>query len=309
MIEPPAPSPQVAAYLASLPALPPAWTPPIEARRSEQKTLILARSGPPQEVAYVEDVDAGGVRARLYQPAGGETAVFVWFHGGGWMFNDIDTYDPLTRAFANAAGSAVLAVDYRRAPEHRFPAALDDAWSAVRWAEARFDHTAIGGDSAGANLAAAVTLRAREASMEVVLQVLAYPILDYRVDTDAYYRHRERYEDFAGIAGYGATFQDGIRWLWTQYLANPAQQTNPEAVPLQASSLAGVAPALILTAEHDILRPEGEEYAKRLAEAGVLVELREFSGQIHGFLDGLGVLEDAVVAVEEIGAALRKSCP
>ena len=297
----PRPTDEVLNYLSTRPNLPPAWQPPLEERRKEQRALILRDSGTPQPVAKVEDVEANGVPARLYRPNGGETAAFVWLHGGGWILHDNDTYDPLARALANASSTAVLSVDYRRAPEHRFPAAVDDAWSAVRWAAAHFDHVAVGGDSAGANLAAAVSLRAREARSTLAVQVLVYPILDYRVDSDAYYQHRERYADFAGIAGYGASFHDGIRWLWAQYLKRPDERTNPEAAPLRADSLAGVAPALIITAEHDILRSEAEEYADRLRRAGVFVRSVEFPGQVHGFLDALAVLEDAVAAVGLIG--------
>lgn len=304
---PPRPAAEVENYLASAPALPPPWQPPLEERRKEQSKAILRNSGQLQSVADTEDVDADGIPTRIYRPSGDERTAFVWLHGGGWVFHDIETYDPLARALASASGAAVVSVDYRRPPEHPFPAAVNDAATAVKWAAEEYETVAVGGDSAGANLAAVASQRARDERIDVALQVLAYPILDYRVESDGYRRHVERYKVFARIDDYGAAYHDAIKWLWDQYVSNPIERTDPNCSPLRALSVEGVAPAFIITAEHDILRPEAEEYARRLAAEGVLVELYEFKGQVHGFLDALGILQDARLAVNMIGERLRES--
>lgn len=301
----PRPSPEVASYLASAPTLPPPWQPPLTDRRREQHDAVLRNSGRLETVADIEEVAARGVHARIYRPHGHERAAFVWLHGGGWVFHDADTYDPLARALANASGAALVSVDYRRPPEHPFPAAVNDASAALRWATQQYGLVAIGGDSAGANLAAAAALRARDESINLALQVLAYPILDYRVESESYRRYVEDYSHFAGIDEYGASYRDAITWMWDQYLPSPAERANPEAAPLLTTSLADVTPAFIITAEHDILRPEAEEYARRLEAEGVPVELQQFNGQVHGFLDALGVLRDARTVVNAIGARIH----
>lgn len=303
----PPPTLEVARYLASAAALPPPWQPPLADRRKEQSDAVLRNSGPLQDVSETEEIDACGVRARVYRPHKNERAALVWLHGGGWVFHDIDTYDPLARAIAATSNAAVVSVEYRRPPEQRFPAAVDDASAALRWALGQYARVAIGGDSAGANLAAAAALSARDDGLDVALQVLVYPMLDYRVDTDSYRRHVENYTDFAGVDNYGAAYRDAIKWMWDQYLPSPLDRANPKAAPLRAESLAGAAPAFIITAEHDILRPEAEEYAGRLDSEGLLVELYEFKGQVHGFLDALGVLHDARRAIHMMAGRLRES--
>ena len=206
-----------------------------------------------------------GVPARLYRPVGGERDVLVWFHGSAWMIGDLDFCDPVVRRLTNRARCAVLSVDYRLAPEHPFPAAIDDAWAATVWASERFRSVAVGGDSAGGNLAAAVALRARDHGIELALQVLVYPVLDNAaVESQSYADYRQRYRGFIGDPGFGDRHADGVRYIWEVYVPDPAQRLHPDASPMQAASLRGVAPALILTAEHDILRGEAEAYARRL---------------------------------------------
>ncbi len=300
---------QAIAYLAALPRWPPLWDPPLEARRRERKQRVLRDSGKPQPVASVEEVEAAGVPGRLYQPfgngLGGGHDVLVWFHGGGWVLHDVATFDPLARALANAAGCAVLSVDYRLAPEHPFPAGLQDCWSATCWAGDRFNRVAIGGDSAGGNLATVTALRARDAGLKLALQLLVYPVVDYAIGTPAYQAYRERYDLFAGQRGYGATFQADLGWLWEQYIPDAAQRAGAEAAPIRAASLAGLPPTILITAEHDLFRQEDKAYARRLASQGVPVELIDYPGQVHGFLEALAVMDDSRDAIKRSAAAIR----
>ena len=158
--------------------------------RQEAYDLSLAGAGEPEQITSVEEISCSGVPAWLYQPAGNERTALVWLHGGGWMLCDPACYDTMARALANRAGCAVLSVDYRRAPEHRYPVATDDAWRATQWASGQFGQVAVGGDSSGGNLAAAVALRARDHGLRLALQLLVYPVLD--ADPNASYR-----EDYA----------------------------------------------------------------------------------------------------------------
>jgi acetyl esterase len=275
--------------------------------RRDAHDEILATAGPPEPVALVEDLEVGGVGARLYRHALDTRDVLVWFHGGGWTLGDLDCFDPLARALANRSQCAVLAVDYRLAPEHPYPAAIDDAWTATFWASERFARVAVGGDSAGGNLAAAVAMRARENGVKLVLQLLVYPVLEYAVDTPSYEAFRKHYSSFAGQEGFGASSQDGIRFIWDLYVPDHSKRQDQDAAPMSATSLAGLPPALIVEAEHDILRGEGEEYARRLKEGGVAVESHCYAGQIHGFFHMLGIMPDAVDAVDKAAGALRRA--
>jgi acetyl esterase len=302
----PAPNAEAQAYLHSLRQQPPEALQDLAAARRQMRERSVADSGTPEPVAAVEEIDAGGVAARLYRPLGGEREALVWMHGGGWVLGDLDCHDAVARALANRAACAVLSVDYRLAPEHPFPAALEDCWAATEWAAQRFRALAIGGESAGGNLAAAVALRARDRGLPLALQLLVCPVLDSgRVDGDAYRAWGQRYRGFGGRETFGDEFTAGMRWIWEQYVPDVAQRAAPEASPLQAPSVAGVAPALIIAAEHDLLYDEDLAYAQRLEEAGVLVTLRTFEGQIHGFFQLLGAMKDARQAVNESAAAVR----
>jgi acetyl esterase len=264
-------------------------------------------SGRPEPVAEVRDMHAGGVPARLYRPAGGESDVLVWLHGGAWMTGDPDCCDAAVRALANRAGCAVLSVDYRLAPEHRYPAAVEDCWAAAGWAARNFDFVAVGGDSAGGNLSAAVALRARDDGISLALQLLVYPVLDYRPDSPFYQEFRDRYRGFAGIGEFGKDIQENIRHIWEVYIPDPARRGERDASPLRAESFSGLAPAMVITAEHDILRGEGQDYARRLQAAGVPTEIFSYTGQVHGFFHLLAMTQDARDAVERSGAALRRA--
>ena len=303
----PAPSKQALSYIVAQARKQPFWERDIDDVRREYRAEALATAGDPEPVAHVEEIDAHGVSARLYRPGGGEAAALVWVHGGAWIVGDLETEDALARTLANQAECAVLSVDYRLAPEYRYPAALDDSWTATLWAAEHFDAIAIGGDSAGGNLSAAVALRARDRGLKLALQLLVYPVLDYRVDSASYQEYRDRYEHFAGLEGFGAEHQESIRQVWNGYIPVPAQRCEPSASPLRAASFSGMAPALIITAEHDILRGEADEYACRIKFAGVPAEVLNYEGQVHGFYRLLGIMEDARDAVGQSATALRRA--
>lgn len=303
-IHAPAASKAVVEYLASKTKLRPVWEAPLAERRAELKQQMLEDSGAAEPIDFVRDVDAGGVAARLYQPKkDAQPGALVWFHGGGWTLHDLESFDPLMRALARAANCAVLSVDYRLAPEHRYPAAVHDAQAATRWATKEFDAVAVGGDSAGATLATVAALTHRAT---VALQVLVYPVTDYRVDDDSYHQFRRRYENFAGVNGYGTLRHETLRWLWSQYVPSAHQRANPDVSPLRAPSLEGAPPALIVTATHDILQPEALEYATRLREHHVPVVTHNYNHQIHGFLEALAVFPEARDAVTRIAGAVRQ---
>jgi acetyl esterase/lipase len=181
-------------------------------------------SGLAESVATIEDLDASGVAARLYQPRDDGRDVLVWFHGGGWVLGGLDDHDALACAVANRAGCAVLSVDYRLAPEHPYPAAIDDCWAATTWACERFARITVGGDSAGGNLAAAVALRAREAGVELALQLLVYPAVDPQLDSPFVTEFIARYTDFAGEAKYGENARLRLRHVWEMYAPDPTRR-------------------------------------------------------------------------------------
>jgi acetyl esterase len=302
----PVPSEQARMLIALMSAGAPDAAADIRGLRQHVRQWSLAGSGTPESVASVESIEVHDVPARLYRPLLDERDALVWLHGGAWMVGDLDSYDALARGLANRVGCAVLSVDYRLAPEHTYPDALEDCWRATVWASEQFDRVAVGGDSAGGNLAAAVALRARDRSIELALQLLVYPMLDYAAVDGAFYNEYSRlYRTFAGIEHAGALTQSHIRNIWEIYLPDPSQRAEHEASPLQATSFSGVAPVLIIAAEHDILRGEGEEYARRLQADGVAAELVNYPGQVHGFFHLIGLMDDARDSLERSAAALR----
>lgn len=278
----------------------------VAATRAETRAQARAFGGDPEPVAAVEEMLAGGVPARLYRPAARSWNVLVWLHGGGWTSGDLDSYDNVARALARRAGCAVLSVAYRLAPEHRYPAAVADAWTATRWAAERFERVAVGGDSAGANLAAAVALRARETGLTLASQLLAYPLVDPRLDSPYVEEFVGRYDGFGGREGFGAMVRGGIRSAWETYVPDPRSREASDAAPAFAASLAGVAPAAFVFAEHDILRGEGEAFAGRLESEGVPVRIARYRAQIHGFFHLLA-FDDAQRAVDFAAASLQSA--
>jgi len=299
-------SEQARALLGPPPPVAP-WERDIAEQRREDHDHAVEHAGPPEAVAAIADVDAGGVPARVYRPRGDEAHALVWFHGGGWSTGDLDSYDPLCCVLANRSGCAVVSVDYRRAPEHPYPAAVEDCWSATRWAAERFARLAVGGDSAGGNLAAAIALRARDAGLELALQLLVYPVLDPRLDSPFVDDFVARYEVLGEWQGYGPLSRVWMRRTWDQYVQDPARRRERDAAPLLAESLAGVAPACVIVAEHDLLRGEAEAYVERLAAEGVPAELHCYAEQVHGFYHLLAMMDDARDAVDRSAAALRRA--
>jgi acetyl esterase len=260
--------------------------------------------GPGPEVASVRDIEipgqAGGIHARVYEPVTGPPGTVVYYHGGGWLLGSVDDWDAVTRALAVASGCRLVSVDYRLAPEHRFPAAVDDAFDSLVWvgsALAGDQPLVVAGDSAGGNLAAVAALRARDAAgPALALQVLVYPVTDHDVDRPSY----RSYDGREFIVN-----RMDMVWFWDHYTPDPAARSNPYASPLRATDLSGLPPAYIVTAEHDPLRDEGFAYADRLRAARVQVEHRHYGSQIHGFFPMVHVLDDADKAVAEVGSAIR----
>jgi acetyl esterase len=276
-----------------------AGRPTVAGARTRTRGLIRLQAAP-QPVARVEDavVPGSGVRTRVYRPAGeAPFGCLVLLHGGGWVTGDLDTHDRPARRLANASGCVVVTVDYRRPPEHPFPAPLDDCLEAIRWIhrDARrlgIDPARIGvaGDSAGGNLAAAACLRARdEGGPDIAFQALIYPVTDAACATPSYDAYR---------TGYGLR-RDTMTWYWDHYLGGTADGTHPYASPLRAANLGGLPPAFVATAEYDPVRDDGELYAARLAEAGVPVVHTRYDGMIHAFFLMDGVLDRTAVLIAE----------
>ena len=261
----------------------------------------------PAEVASVRDFTIpGDIPVRLYRGVGTDPAAklpcLVYYHGGGWVIGDLDSHDVLCRRLANDAGCLVLSVHYRLAPEHKFPAAFDDSVSAMHFAVAHADQIgadpakiAVGGDSAGGNLAAAAALAARDAGIVLTNQILIYPVTDLAMTHGSYARVTD---------GFPLVNRTMV-WFIDHYLRNDADKYDWRASPLRAASLAGTAPATVIVAAHDPLADESQAYAKRLEQDGVLVTSHYFSGQIHGFVSMGKMLRGAEMAVRTAALALR----
>lgn len=283
----------------------------VEARREYARRRRWQPNAP--SVAHVHSLrfegPAGPVALRLYRPLRSDTSQvlpgLVFFHGGGWVLGDLDSHDTLCRELANGAECMVVAVDYRLAPEHRFPAAVDDAVAAVRWIRNHAEslgidptRLAVGGDSAGGNLAAVSALSLRDAGdPPLVFQLLIYPVTDAR-------RGSESYRSLG--QGYGLTV-DTMRWFCAQYLEDASQETDWRASPLVHADLSGLPPAFILTAGYDPLRDEGLQYSQKLTEADTPSSLVNFERQIHGFITMGRVIDEAKVAVQLCASQLREA--
>jgi acetyl esterase len=245
-----------------------------------------------REMSSVSDqviaVSGGNIRVRLLVPRGSVRAVVVYYHGGGWVLGGIEQSELFGRFLADTTGCAVALVDYRLAPEHRFPTAVNDAWAALLWVHEHIERIAgsavpliVGGDSAGGTLAAVVTHRAREAAHpRIALQLLVYPATDSNFNRDSYLNSENQL----------LVTRETIMWFWNHYDPNRSARTDIEAVPLHAPNLAELPPAIVVTAEHDPLRDEAIEYADRLRQAGVAVVSRHYEDQMHGFFTLFGVL-------------------
>ena len=284
---------------------PPPHEVPVDQARAGHEAETAHLSGPGEPVAEVRDLEipspAGSIPARLYRPEGdGPLPLVIYLHGGGWMLGSIDSFDTVLRALANASGAMVLSVGYRLAPEAPFPAGLEDATCAVRWAAAEAaslgadpGRLAIAGDSAGGNLATVAAKRLR-GEVDLRVQVLIYPVTDAGCNTASYREFGERH---------GLTAASMQRF-WNLYL-DGADGLQEDASPLRSADLEGSPPAFVLTAGFDPLRDEAEAYCEALREAGVEAECRRFAGAIHGFWRWLAVTKLSRAAVDEVAGALR----
>ena len=284
---------------------------PIEAREYYRQARLVSNPEPP-ELKSVKPLAIpaphGSIPARIYTPnvlrqANGLAPCLVFFHGGGWVIGDLDTHDVACRKLAEEGQLIVISVDYRRAPEHKFPAAVDDAIAATAWIAAHAKELgidaarlSIGGDSAGGNLAAVVTIAARDGNGPAISgQVLIYPSTDFAMT------HPSHSEPETSIL----LTHSVIKWFCNHYLNGATDIHDWRASPARAETLAGLPPAYVLTAGADPLRDEGDEYARRLKEAGIAVTHRYFPGQFHGFFTMGKLLQQANVASGEIGLWLR----
>jgi acetyl esterase len=284
---------------------------PAEARELYLKGRLVTNPEPP-ELKSMQPLSipspTGSIPARIYTPmklrqADGLAPCLMFFHGGGWVIGDLDSHDVVCRKLADEGQLIVISVDYRRAPEHKFPAAADDAIAAVKWIAGHAKQLGIdasrlivGGDSAGGNLAAVVAISARDGNGPAIAgQLLIYPATDFAMTHPS---HREPETSLL-------LTHSVIRWFRDQYLSGPADIDDWRASPARASTLSRLPPAYVLTAGADPLRDEGDEYARRLKEAGVPVTYRTFPGQFHGFFTMGKLLQQANLAAAEIGVWLK----
>ena len=274
---------------------------PVTARRGFD--AMIAPSEYP--IHHTRDLDADGVPVRLYRPNDRtDLGLLVYFHGGGWVLGGLDSHDDVCRRLAHALGHAVLSVDYRLAPEHPFPAPVTDSLNALRWAHTNADELgidptriAVGGDSAGGNLAAVV---AQLQPVALRYQMLIYPVTDARRGSQSYVDNADGYRLTAA----------SMKWFCDHYLSGEhGSEDDPRVSPLCApdSALASSPPALVITAEYDPLRDEGEEYARRLIAAGVPCTLTRYHGQIHGFFSMSAFVDDAGQAIAQAAAAVKQA--
>jgi acetyl esterase/lipase len=303
-------NPQVKQFLETLESLD---VPPFESMGVAEARAAAAASaeliGPPLPVAEIRDLAVSGlggeIRVRLYRPEGDAACpALVYLHGGGWVLGDIPTHEKLCTEIVEGAGCAVVSVDYRLAPEHKFPAAAEDAFSAVQWVMSQAEQigidshrVAVGGDSAGGNLATVACLMAKDRCAKMpVGQILVYPITDCDFDTPSYHENAEGYLLTRATMG----------WFWDCYVGSDEDMLHPYASPLRAEDLSGLPPALVITAEYDPLRDEAETYARRLQEAGVPVALTRYDGMIHAFIRRTDLFDQAHAAQREVCHTLRE---
>jgi acetyl esterase len=289
----------------------PGYFPPLPELRQQLRTMVTLMDEPAPPLARIEDIQipgrAGAVPARVYDGVGGDGADrpgVAYFHGGGWVQGDLETHHGLCARLALSSGAVVVAVDYRLAPEHPFPAAVEDCLDAYRWLRSRGREigvdparVAVAGDSAGGNLAAVVSQQAAAAGEPIpTCQVLIYPALDFALDTPS---HRELKD--AHIIP-----RDRILWYAEQYLPADVDRRDPRASPLHAGNLAGQPPALVITAGFDPLRDEARAYADGLRAAKVHVVYHEYPGQIHAFVSLTKAIPQGLACTAEIGDFLRR---
>ncbi|GHF54583.1 acetyl esterase [Amycolatopsis bartoniae] len=271
--------------------------------------VFAGMSGPGPAVGSVRDLkldgQGGRFRVRVLRPEGEPRAIIVYFHGGGWVLGDIDLqYDHLGRVLANLTRSTVVLVNYRKAPEHPFPAAVEDAYTGLTWAAEHAAELAadgaplvVAGDSAGGNLAAVTALRARDkAGPRIGYQALVYPVTDCDAERPSYLAAENQL-----LLG-----RDTMLWFWHHYLPDERARKHPDAAPLRAADHTGLPPALVYVAEYDPLHDEGVAYAEALRAAGVRVELEEAKGQMHGYFQMVNILPGALEGVRVVAGHIGR---
>ncbi len=295
--------------MAENPAPPISSLTPLQARGGINPVLEKLAQ-PSEDIKNVKGLEIPGpdgeIPIQVYTPEGrAPFPALVFFHGGGWVIGNLNTHDSICRALANGAKCVIISVDYRLAPEHKFPAAVEDAYAAVQWVVDNSDRLqidpnriAVGGDSAGGNLATVVSLIARdEGGPPLIFQLLVYPCTDLSsFDTDSYSEHAENY----------ILKKSSMEWFREHYLTTEQDRQNPHASPLLASNLGGLPPALIITAEFDVLADEGKAYAERLKQAGVSVKYSCYGGMIHVFWGMIG-MKYSENGIDEAINALRSA--
>lgn len=279
---------------------------PAEARG--RMAAMRGEQAPGPDMASVRDLrvkaSGGFVPIRVLTPVAEPRGVIVYYHGGGWVIGSLADFDKLGRILAQRTGCTVLLADYRLAPEYRFPTAVDDSWAVLRWADERRAELAgpdapliVAGDSAGGNLSAIMAQRAKAAGgPQIALQVLVYPVTDCDLETTSY----------RDPANQLMLSRDSMVWFWDHYAPDPDARLHPDAAPLRNADLLRLPPAVVLTAEHDVLRDEGELYATRLLKAGVPVRHQRFAGQMHGFFTMVDILPGAAAAMDYVAAAIEE---
>ena len=301
--------PEITAYLAerSATGLPQVWQAPLAEIRENTK-LHIALKQPLLQIHSVDHRSINGPTSnlpiRIYRPSEeNNLPALVFFHGGGWVLNFLDIYEPALRKIAKNGNFVIIAVDYQKAPEHSYPAPLDDCYATLKWVienakDLGVDLAAIGvgGDSAGGNLASSVALKAsNEQLISLAFQLLIYPCNDYQMN----YPSATNYSQ-----GYGLTTQ-AMKWFWDQYLSKVEDREDPYAVPVKANSLRGVAPAILIAAEFDPLTDDVKNYYQKLIKDSVPAIYKEFAGQIHGFFNLSGVTDDAESLYSEIAKEIN----
>ena len=280
---------------------------PEEVRALTAGLAELYGKGP--DMARVEDttipVEGGSIKARILVPTASPRGVFIYYHGGGWVIGgNIDEFDTLGRTLAARTGCAVVLVDYRLAPEFRYPVAVDDSYAALTWVHAHVRDIAgrevpivVGGDSAGGNLSAIMAQRSRDrGGPPIAFQALIYPVTDADLDNASYTAAENQL----------MLNRDSMIWFWDHYCPDVERRTEPDASPLRATDFSGLPPAIVLTAEYDVLREEGEAYADRLEAAGVPVDRYRYPGQMHGFFTLL-MLPGSERGFQQVVRAVRAS--
>jgi acetyl esterase len=302
-------APEIKAFLEKQAAsgAPAVWEAPLSVIRANTQGRMVT-SGPAEPVFEIINRFIPGPTAdlpiRIYRPTDNPAApAIVHFHGGGFVLNYLDMYDASMTRLANQSGFTIIGVHYQKAPEHPFPIPFDDCYATLLWVrdhseELKIDIDSIGvaGDSAGATLASAVALKARDNNINLKFQVLVYPCNGRKFTTDSY-------ENMA--TGYGLTTQ-AMKWFWEQYLQGTEHDQNPYAVPMAAKDFSGLAPAIVITAEYDPLLSDGEQYAALLHRDKVPVLYKQFDGMIHGFFTNMAVTPTAAVAIDFVADELKK---